>query len=397
MPPKNESDVIIVGAGAVGAALCYALALRGLSVAVVDADASGGRSGVRTSALTNASCQWLATLGLWPPGDIKAAPLRALQILDRTGRGRLRFDSADLGLEDLGVVINHGALEALLRTRARAAPAVKWYNEAADHLTLHDQHVTVILTSAQTIQAPLVIAADGARSALREQLGISLWQHHYGQTAVCANIQLGCAHNDVAWQRFLPTGPLALLPLVDPSQASLIWSTAHLESQRLRELSDRDFSHALNHAFGSDLGSLRTVSPRAYFPLIASHAEQYVGSRFALIGDAAHRVHPLAGQGVNLGFADAQALTQTLLDNRANSPDLGNRRVLRQYERSRKGANLGMLLATDVLNRTFRTDNAWTQQLLAIGLNVTDTLNPLKAFFMQQAGARPRALDASAS
>jgi len=387
IPRENESDVIIVGAGAVGAALCYALTLRGLTVAVVDAQPSTGPA-VRTSALTKASCHWLSTLGLWPHADLGAAPLRALQILNNNGQGRLRFDSADLGLEDLGVVVNHSAFESLLHTRARTAPGVRWHNETAERVALRDLHAEVGLASGRILRAPLLIAADGARSTLREQLGISLWQHNYGQTAICANIQLEYAHNGVAWQRFLPTGPLALLPLTDPTQSSLIWSTANLEAGRLRDLSDRDFNDALTQAFGSDLGTLHTLSPRAHFPLTASHAEQYVGSRFALIGDAAHRVHPLAGQGVNLGFADAQTLTQTLLDGRAHGTDLGSRRLLRQYERSRKGANLGMLLATDLLNQAFRHQGIWSQRLLTIGLNVTDTLNPLKAFFMNQAGAR---------
>ncbi|HUW99274.1 MAG TPA: FAD-dependent oxidoreductase [Acidiferrobacter sp.] len=386
----NERDVIIVGAGAVGSALCYALALRGLTVAMVDAQPAHTEPSVRTSALTNASCQWLSTLGLWPHGDLKVAPMSGLQILNGNGRGRLRFDSADLGLENLGVIVDHAAFETLLRSRARTAPGAQWHNEAARHVSLHHAHTEVVLASGRSLRAPLLIAADGAHSIVRDQLGVSVWRHDYGQTAICANIQLGCSHDGVAWQRFLATGPLALLPLPDPTQSSLIWSTANLEAEQLRELSERDFNDTLTQAFGADLGTLQILSPRAYFPLMAAHAEQYVGSRFALIGDAAHRVHPLAGQGVNLGFADAQTLVQTLLDGRAKGTDLGSRRLLRQYERSRKGANLGMLLATDVLNRAFRHRSPWSEELLTMGLNITQTLNPLKAFFMNQAGAQPQ-------
>ncbi len=383
------SDVIIVGAGPVGAALCHALALRGLTVAVVDAKrAASGTVGVRTSALTQVSCQWLGTQGLWPLSGLEAAPLRALQVLDRSGHGRVRFDSRDLGLEDLGVIVDHGGLETLLRARARAAPGVKWHDDSAQRVTVRERAAEVILSGGSTLHGSLLIAADGAQSQLREQLGVPVWQHHYGQTAICANIQLGKAHQGVAWQRFLSTGPLALLPLPDPSQSSLVWSTTTPAAERLRSLSDPEFGAALTEAFGSELGALQPLSARAHFPLVASHAEHYVGSRFALVGDAAHRAHPLAGQGVNLGFADSQVLAETLLG-RDRDSDVGNRRLLRRYERARKAANLSMLLATDALNRLLCNEARWLGQILTIGLNVTDTLGPLKTFFMNQAGARP--------
>ncbi len=389
MTSVNQSDVIIVGAGAVGSALCHALALRGLTVAVVDAERGAvEKAGVRTSALTQASCQWLGTQGLWPLGEIQTAPLRALQVVNSSGRGRVRFESQDLGLENLGVIVNHGGLETVLRSRSRAAPGVTWHDDSAQRVTIREHAAEVVLASGAVLHGSLLIAADGAQSQLREQLGVPVWQHHYGQTAICANIQLGTAHQDVAWQRFLPSGPLALLPLPDPSQSSLIWSTTTSAAERLRGLSDPEFNAALNKAFGPELGTLQSLSARAHFPLVASHAEHYVGSRFVLVGDAAHRVHPLAGQGVNLGFADAQVLAETLL-RRDRDSDIGNRRLLRRYERARKAANVSMLLATDALNRLFCNEATWLGQLLTIGLNVTDTLGPLKAFFMNQAGAKP--------
>lgn len=391
MPSANHSDVIIVGAGAVGASLCHALALRGLTVAIVDVEREVlGKAGVRTSALTNASCQWLGQQGLWPLSDLKTAPLRALQVIDSSGHGRVRFDSRDLDLEHLGVIVNHGGLEALLRSRAQAAPGVAWHEDKAQRVTIRERATEVALAGGPVLHGSLLIAADGAQSQLRDQLGIPVWQHHYGQTAICANIQLGQAHQDVAWQRFLPTGPLALLPLPEPTQSSLIWSTTTVEAERLHGLSDRDFGAALAQAFGLELGVLQPLSARALFPLVAAHAEHYVGSRFVLVGDAAHRVHPLAGQGVNLGLGDAAVLTETLVG-RGRDGDIGNRRLLRRYERARKAANLSMLLATDILNRVFRKDASWMRQILTVGLNVTDTLGPLKAFFMSQAGAKPAA------
>lgn len=379
-------DVVIVGAGAVGACLSHALTVRGFEVGVVDAQTGDEGASTRTSALSRASLQHLSDLGLWPLEDVEPAALHALQILDRSGRGRLRFDSADLGEEDLGAIVNHGLLEAALRKKARVL-AGAWVQERGEGVVITDSGVEVVTKGGRRIRARLLIAADGAQSVIREQLGVPVLQYRYGQTAVCADIRLGNAHEGVAWQRFLANGPCALLPLPDAHRASLIWSAADQEALRLRTLSDADFARALQDAFGDHLGPLHVEGERAYFPLVASHARHYTGPRFALVGDAAHRVHPLAGQGVNLGLADAHTLIRTLQSARSRSTDPGSRRVLRAYERERKAENLAMLVATDLLNRAFRTDRAWARAILSAGLNVTDTLPLLKTFFMGAAGA----------
>ncbi len=384
---RRALDIVIVGAGAVGAALCHALAVRGFEVGIVDAETGEERASVRTSALSGASLAQLSGLGLWPLEGVEAAPLRALQVLDRSGQGRLRFDSADIGEASLGAIVNHGLLEAALRRRARAL-GVPWYFDRAEEVAIEGGRAEVMLRGGERLRAPLLIAADGAQSTIREQLGVPVLQYRYGQTAVCADIRLGRPHEGVAWQRFLADGPCALLPLPDPCRASLIWSTADQEARRLRNLSDREFSEALRGVFGDALGTLETDSERAGFPLVASHAQRYIGARFALAGDAAHRVHPLAGQGVNLGFADAGALVAALEAARARAVDLGSRRALRPYERARKVENVAMLMATDLLNRAFRDDRAWVRALLRTGLNVTDTLPFLKTVFMTASGAR---------
>ncbi len=382
-----DSDVVIVGAGAVGSALATALAVRGLNVAVIDGTDADSRTGetIRTSALTNASCRWLSHHGLWPAPDVETAALSALQILDGDGRGRLRFEGRDLDSGHLGVIVRHGAFEAHLRARARKTVA-RWFQETAQGIRIDAAGAQVTVAGGQTLKAPLLIAADGARSTLREQLGVPVWQHHYGQMAITADMELGVAHEGVAWQRFLASGPIALLPLAGAQRASLIWSTARADAERLLSLPDADFDAAVNAAFGSELGRLAVASARAGFPLTAAHAHRYVGSRFALIGDAAHRVHPLAGQGVNLGLADAGTLAHNLIAARHQGRDLGALRVLRPYERARKGDNLAMLAVTHLLNRAFPASGPW-QRLLAVGLNVTDTLTPLKTLLMRQAGS----------
>lgn len=383
---KGMLDVVIVGAGAVGACLCHALSVRGFEVGMVDAETGDERASVRTSALSRASLRHLSDLGLWPLEGVEPSALRALQILDRGGRGRLRFDSADLGEEDLGAIVNHGLLEGALRKKARALGG-PWYRERAEEVTITDSGVEIATKGGGRVRARLLIAADGAQSTIREQLGVPVLQYRYGQTALCADIRLGRAHEGVAWQRFLANGPCALLPLPDAHRASLIWSAADQEAQRLRALSDADFARALHDAFGDHLGPLRVEGERARFPLVASHARYYTGPRFALAGDAAHRVHPLAGQGVNLGFADAHALIGTLQSARSRSTDPGSRRVLRAYERERKAENLAMLVVTDLLNRAFRDNRTWVHAILGTGLNVTDSLPLVKTFFMGAAGA----------
>ena len=386
MTDRRNLDIVIAGAGAVGALLGHALAMRGFEIAIIDAGSGDQQASVRTSALSRASLRGLSDLGLWPLEGVEAAPLRALRVVDHSGHGRLSFDSADIGEADLGVIVNHGRLESALRAKAQVR-GVSWHRDHADGVELGDAHIEVIMKGGGRLRAPLLIAADGAQSVIRERLGVAVLQYRYGQTAVCADIRLEHAHEGVAWQRFLHHGPCALLPLPDADRASLIWSTADYEARRLQDLSDTEFTTALNEAFGDHLGRLEVDGERAYFPLVASHAQHYVGARFALVGDAAHRVHPLAGQGVNLGFADAGALIAALNAGRARSADLGRRRTLRPYERERKADNLAMLAATDLLNRAFRDDRAWVRAALRTGLNITDTLPLFKTLFMRAAGA----------
>ncbi len=387
MTGRRDPDIIIAGAGAVGTLLAHALAMRGFEIALIDAASGEDPISVRTSALSRGSLQRLSDLGAWPLEGVEAAPLRALHILDRGGSGRLTFDSADIGEACLGVIVNHGRLESALRARARTR-GVAWHGDRAQAVRIGNARIEVTMKGGGRLGAPLLIAADGAQSVIRDELGVGVLQYRYGQTAVCADIRLGRAHEGVAWQRFLAHGPCALLPLPEPCRASLIWSAADVEARRLRDLSDAQFAAALNDAFGDHLGRLEVDSKRAYFPLVASHAQDYVGARFALVGDAAHRVHPLAGQGVNLGFADASALIASLQAARARSADLGSRRTLRPYERERKADNLAMLAATDLLNRMFCDDRPWVRAMLRAGLNIADTLPALKAFFMDAAGAR---------
>ncbi|MDA8390588.1 MAG: FAD-dependent monooxygenase [Gammaproteobacteria bacterium] len=385
MKRSPQYDVIIVGAGAVGSALCYALAVRGLRVAMIEGDGQPATSALRTSAITSRSLAWLRSLGVWPNAHVPAAPLAGLRIEDARGQGRLCFDSAELGVSELGVIANHAALEQVLKERARGMPDTVWHGENACAVRCRDQDIQVTLAGGTLISGSLVVAADGKHSRIREQLGVRSWHYHYGQRAIVADVALGMPHEQIACQRFLPTGPVALLPATDPRKASLIWSVRTDEAERLLALPDESFNTALTDAWGSSPGSLCVVTQRESFPLAAGHASTYTGNRFALVGDAAHQVHPLAGQGVNLGFGDAETLAQALIACRGE--DLGRSAALRRYERERKAVNVSMLIATHALHRAFTHRSRILSQILATGLNVTNSLNPLKAFFMRQAGS----------
>ncbi len=378
-------DVIIVGAGAVGSALCYALATRGVRVAMIEGDGQPATSTLRTSAVTGRSLAWLRGLGLWPSATVPAATLSSLSIEDAGGQGRLCFDGAELGIGELGVIANHAALEQALKERARALPDTAWHTENAQTVHRRERDIQVALAGGTLVSGSLVVAADGKHSRIREQLGVRSWQYQYGQRAIIADVALGAPHEQVARQRFLPTGPIALLPAADPQKASLIWSVRTDEAERLLTRTDASFNAALTDAFGGLLGALSIVTHRESFPLSAGHASTYTGDRFALVGDAAHQVHPLAGQGVNLGFGDAEALARALIACRGE--DLGHSTALRRYERERKAVNLSMLAATHALNRVFAQRSRLLGQILATGLNVTNSLNPLKAFLMHQAGS----------
>ena len=268
MIDRRDPDIIIAGAGAVGALLGHALAMRGFEIAMIDAAGADPRTSVRTSALSRASLRRLSHFGLWPLDGVEAAPLRALQIIDRSGYGRLSFDSADIGEADLGVIVNHSRLESALRAKAQVR-GVSWHQDRAWEVEIQDTRVEVAMKGGGRLRAPLLIAADGAQSVIREQLGVAVFQYHYGQTAVCADIRLGHAHDGVAWQRFLAHGPCALLPLPDACRASLIWSATDDEARRLRNLSDTQFAAALNDALAV------RVSERALIildPIVGSFA-----------------------------------------------------------------------------------------------------------------------------
>jgi 2-polyprenylphenol 6-hydroxylase len=390
-------DVVIVGGGPVGACAGALLArgtrgAAGLSVALLEprpprtmpADA---RPDPRVVALSRASERLLKHTGSW--AQIPTARLSAYErmriwheSIPSSSSAVLVFDAADVGEPNLGYIAENRALQvALLAAFAEAGGQVE--AEPLTALSIGEDHVQVS-TPRGTLTARLVVGADGAQSTLRAAAGLSIETRAYGQTAIVANVATERPHEATAWQRFMRDGTLAFLPLADGT-SSIVWSADAERAAHLLNLSDAGFAQELDRASDLALGGTRLVSERLSFPLIRLAAQRYVAQRVALIGDAAHVVHPLAGQGVNLGLLDAAALAQQIASAVASREDPGALRVLRAYERWRKSELAGMTLAIDAFDRLLAHGAGPLARLAQRGLSWVNRSQELRRFFIYRA------------
>lgn len=377
-----EYDIVIAGAGMVGSALACALAEAGLRVALLERrppSPPGAEIALRVSALSPASQRLLDRLGAWPAIVAhRVSPYREMRVWNAVDSPGIHFASADLGQPQLGWIVENPAIQFSLWRRAVAHDSLALYCPARPvALEISDACSTVTLDDGSRLRAALVVGADGAGSRIRELANITVRGRDYRQRGVVATVATERPHRETAWQRFLPGGPLAFLPLSD-GRCSIVWSTPDARATELLALEDAALGARLTEAMGSHLGRVTASGPRAAFPLRMQHAVDYQRPGVALIGDAAHVVHPLAGQGVNLGFTDAAALAEVLIDARHHGRPLGAPTTLRRYERWRRGENRAMALALDGLERLFGTSLAPVHRLRNTGLELTDRLAPLK-------------------
>jgi 2-octaprenylphenol hydroxylase len=424
----SSYDVIIVGGGMVGAALACALGDLGFRVAVVEAreplaEWSADAVDARTSALTRASENILRNLGVWDRMvAMRVSAYREMHVWDEAGFGEIHFDSAEIGEPDLGHIVENRVIQKALWDRLGEMASVQRICPArVAGLDLAGERPVLMLdvgdrggpdsrpagrspgtatsgasvgaaSTARPIAADLIVAADGAQSALRAMAGLGTRGWTYDQHAVVAIVRPESHHADTAWQHFLPTGPVALLPIGD-GRCSLVWSTSPEHAAALVGMPDEEFCRAVTGATQARLGGILHTGPRALFPLRLQHAENYVEPGLALVGDAAHAIHPLAGQGVNLGFLDAATLADVLAHARLRGRPLGAMATLRRYERARKGANLAMMGAMDLFKRLFSNDNAALSVARNLGLRAADVATPVKHAIMRRAlgvsGERP--------
>ncbi len=375
----------------VGSALGCALAQKGFRVAVIELrepvrDWPREEVDLRVSALTRASQRILENLGVWTRMEqMRVSPYRQMTVWDAGGRGSVRFDAADIGEPDLGHIVENRVVQlALWQQLGREEKALRICPDQVERMELKSDRPRLVLSSGQQIRADVIVGAEGARSPVREMAGIASSGWAYDQTAIVATVWPQQHHGEVARQRFLPTGPLAFLP-IDDGRCSIVWSTSMPEAERLMALDDESFGHELAEASQQVLGGINRVGPRAAFPLRLRHADHYVLPGLALVGDAAHGIHPLAGQGVNLGLLDAAALVDVLLAARQAGRALGSMATLRRYERARKGANMEMLAAMDLFKRLFSNKNPPLTLARNLGLGLADASGPLKRLVVRRA------------
>ncbi|MEJ2479555.1 MAG: UbiH/UbiF/VisC/COQ6 family ubiquinone biosynthesis hydroxylase [Acidihalobacter sp.] len=392
----REFDVIVVGGGMVGAALAAALGQAGRSVAVVEARLppafrADDDYDLRVSAINRASQHLLERLGVWPGiVERRASAYRRMRVWDARSAGEIEFDAVELGEPDLGHIVENRVIQEALLERLEQLDTVRLFAPfGVETLEVGPQYARVGLSDGGELQGRLVVGADGARSRIRELAGMQRSERHYGQTAIVATVATEAPHESTAWQRFLPTGPLAFLPLGD-GRSSIVWSATTAEAERLLGLDDADFRRELACAADLRLGCITACSPRAGFPLIGGQAYPYVQARVALIGDAAHSIHPLAGQGVNLGFMDAAELAGVL---GASVRDPGSMVVLRRYERARRGENEAVMRLMEGFRLLFGSQLPLLPWLRGRGMRLAGAVEPFKRQLMLHAlgagGRRP--------
>lgn len=382
-------DVVIVGGGMVGSALALALARADLRVALLEAaeppafDPAQPHD-IRVSAITRASQRVFERLDAWRGMRTRRiSPYQAMEVWDAAGSGVIRFHAEEIGEPDLGHIIENRVIQLALLDGVRRLPAITLFCPAAlAGLDVDDRAARVRLDDGRVLEAPLAVGADGARSRLRELAGIEVEIHSYHQQAVTCTVATELPHLATAWQRFLPAGPLAFLPLSD-GQCSIVWSTGEAHAEEIMALDDAAFREVLGEAFAHRLGTIIDSGSRGAFPLRGSQAGVYVRPRVALVGDAAHTIHPLAGQGVNLGLMDAATLADVLLG--AGGRDLGDLRVLRRYERARRGEDIIMMRAMEGFRALFGNPLPPVQWLRNTGLDVVDRIGPLKRGLIRRA------------
>ena len=385
-------DVVIVGGGLVGLALARALSDSGLTIGLVEREVAAGPPeigwDVRVYAISPGSESFLRSLDAWPGNAQRMAPVEHMCIFGDRPVSKLEFDAYRSHVSRLATIVENGLLMQALRNalditgkvetfQGERCAAVQWEADAA----------TLQLQTGTALRARLLVGADGADSWLRTQAGIQVSETSYGQTAVVANFSCELPHRGTAFQWFREDGVLALLPLPE-QRVSIVWSARDDLAERLMGLTGAPLADEVAAASGNVLGSLQLITPPARFALRCMRVRRLIGPRLALVGDAAHNFHPLAGQGVNVGFQDARELSR-VLNERGPERDVGAIALLRRYERARREDIAAMTAATHGLQRLFNhtgTALAWMRNL---GLNLTDRLPPLKSLLVAQALGSP--------
>ncbi|MEZ8295165.1 FAD-dependent 2-octaprenylphenol hydroxylase [Vibrio splendidus] len=384
-------DIAIVGGGMVGLALAAALKDSDLRIAVIEGRAPcEGLSelpDVRVSALSRSSEVILRNLGAWQGIEQRrAAPYQAMEVWEQDSFARIEFDSTRLAQPNLGHIVENRVIQLALLDQVKKQDNVSLYMPATcKTMAIGESEAWLTLDNGQALTAKLVVGADGANSWVRKQQDIPLTHWDYGHSAIVANIKTTEPHHSIARQIFTPQGPLAFLPMQPSHMNSIVWSTEPNRAEKLVSMSDADFNKQLTAEFDSKLGLCEVVGERFAFPLRMRYARDFAVERVALVGDAAHTIHPLAGQGVNLGLLDAASLAQELLTLWAAGEDIGTKRNLRGYERWRKAEAAKMIASMQGFKDLFEGDNPAKKLIRGIGMKLAGQLPGAKDEIMKRA------------
>jgi 2-octaprenyl-6-methoxyphenol hydroxylase len=387
----DRADVIILGGGLVGLALASALDSSGISAIVVDpADPAPRTQSAfdgRTSAVSSSSMRMLETVGVADHLAEPGCPIWRIAVADGLKPGGLNFDPADD--EPLGFMHENRNLRAALQARADAGTNswLMWKSRVAV-VERGDYGVIVSLEDGRKLSAPLLVAADGRNSKTREAAAINIAGWKYDHQAIVSVLRHESPHEHVAYEIFYPTGPFALLPMNDDSighRSAIVWSVPDEDAGGWLALSDEDFAAEAQAAMGGFLGQIEMLAPRSTFPLGFHHAAQITAQRLALVGDSAHAIHPIAGQGLNLGFRDVAALTEVIVEGARLGLDLGDTQLLDRYQRWRSLDALSVAFATDTLTRIYGVRGIAASAIRRFGMGLVGRISPLRNRLMSEA------------
>ncbi len=407
----HECDILVNGGGMVGLCLSLALAQQGFDIVVLDAQPAppevarlratlgDQQFDSRVSALTPGSQSWLQQLGVWDAlADLRVCAYSDMHVWDADGTGSIHFTAEEVHRPCLGHIVENRLICAVLHEALRQLPQVKLCNNhtlaAVEQAVDTSNRALVVCDNGAAFSFRLLIGADGGSSLVRKLCAFTTREWSYQQQAIVCTIKTAVSHQFTAWQRFMSGGPLAVLPLLQvgaQSQhcSSIVWSCDDDKAAALMALSEPAFAQELQRAFESRLGAMEIIAPRQVFPLHQQHAIHYAKPGVVLVGDAAHTLHPLAGQGVNLGLADAECLAQVLTKARQRGEDIAAIQTLSRYQRERKGPNLGMMLSMEMFKRAFGSDALMLRWLRNTGLRVANQNLALKRTLIQHAMGLP--------
>ena len=387
----DRADVIIFGGGLVGLALASALDSSGVSAIVVDpADPErmkGAAFDGRTSAVSSSSMRMLRTIGVADHLAEPGCPILRIAVADGLRPGGLHFDADDD--EPLGWMHENRHLRAALQDRAEAGKNI-WllWKSRVSSVDRGDHGVVVALEDGRKLLAPLLVGADGRNSSTREDAGLRIARWKYDHQAIVSVLRHERPHDNVAYEIFYPTGPFALLPMTDDAnghRSAIVWSVPEEDAPGWLSLSDADFAGEAQAAMGGFLGEIAMLAPRSSYPLGFHHAAQITAKRLALVGDAAHAIHPIAGQGLNLGFRDVAALAQVVVEGARLGLDLGDRQLLDRYQRWRSLDALSVAFATDTLTRIYGVPGRTASAIRRFGMGLVGRISPIRDRLMSEA------------